>query len=129
MKKLIFPFFVLLATAAFAADAPSLTGTWKIHNVIVGNESFQECTFTQADKTLSGTCKSDNGDIKIAGTVDGKNATWKYESDYNGTPITLTYTGTLDDSGKLSGTVDVAPFNASGDFDAVPVKPTIPANK
>ena len=50
--------------------------------------------------------------------------TWKYESEYNGSPLTLTYTGTLDDSGKIAGSVDVDPFGVTGDFTATPSKKT-----
>ena len=42
----------------------------------------------------------------------------KYDSDYNGTPLTLSYTATLDDTGKFAGTVEVQPFGVSGDFTA-----------
>ena len=61
-------------------------------------------------------------DLAVTGTVDGKKVTWKYDSDYNGTALTLTYTATLDDSDKISGSVEVQPFGVSGDFTATPVK-------
>ena len=38
--------------------------------------------------------------------------------DYNGSPLTLTYTATLDDSGKIAGNVEVDPFGVTGDFTA-----------
>ena len=58
----------------------------------------------------------------MTGAVDGKKVTWKFDSEYNGTPLTLTYTATLDDSNKISGSVEVEPFGVSGDFTATPVK-------
>lgn len=58
----------------------------------------------------------------IAGSIDGNKVTGKYESEYNGTPLTLTYTAILDDSGKIAGSVDVAPFSLTGDFTATPAK-------
>jgi invasion protein IalB len=103
-----------------AAAAQSLTGKWKVHIAIAGNEQDQQCSFTQTDKVLSGTCTSDQGPAKIAGSVDDKKVTWKFDSEYNGTPITLTYTGAFDDKGKLSGSVAVQPFDVSGDFDVSP---------
>jgi hypothetical protein len=122
MKKIVASFIVLLASSAFAADAPNLTGSWSVHNSIAGNESDQECKFTQVENKLTGSCKAGDKEVEISGSLDGKLVTWKYESEYNGSPLTLTYTGTLDDSKKISGKVDVQPFGITGDFKATPVK-------
>ena len=122
MKKFLAASAILFASSAFAAGAPNLTGTWSVHNSIAGNESDQECKFVQADNKLTGTCKAQEKDVEITGSLDGNKLTWKYESDYNGTPLTLTYTATLDDSGKISGSVEVQPFSVTGDFTASPAK-------
>ena len=122
MKKLLATTALLFASAAFAAAAPNLTGQWSVHNSIAGNESDQECKFVQTDNKLTGTCKDNEKDVQITGSIDGNKVTWKYESEYNGSPLTLTYTGTLDDSGKIAGNVDVDPFAVTGDFTAVPSK-------
>jgi len=123
MKKLVILSPLLLACSALAAGTPSLTGQWSIHNSIAGNESDQDCKFVQSeDNKLTGSCKSEDKEVQITGSVDGPKVTWKYESDYNGTPLTLTYTATLDDSDKIKGSVDVAPFSVSGEFTATPSK-------
>ncbi|MGB6191717.1 MAG: hypothetical protein WBF42_04555 [Terracidiphilus sp.] len=123
MKKLIASSTLLFACSAFAAGAPSLTGDWSVHNSIAGNETDQPCTFTQKDNAISGTCKSSEGkDLPVTGTVDGNKVTWKYDSEYNGSPLTLVYTATLDDSGKIAGSVEVQPFGVTGDFTAAPAK-------
>jgi hypothetical protein len=123
MKAVLAASTLLFATSAFAAGVTSLTGQWSIHNNIAGNESDQECKFVQQDNAITGTCKSAEGkDLAVTGTVDGKKVTWKYESDFNGTPLTLTYTATLDESDKFSGSVEVQPFSVSGDFTATPLK-------
>lgn len=122
MKRFIATVTLLFAPTAFAAGTPSLTGQWAIHNSVAGNESDQECKFTQTDNKLTGTCKSNDKDVQISGSVDGNKVSWKYDSDYNGTPLTLTYSGTFDESGKLSGTVNVDPFSVTGDFTATPSK-------
>ena len=121
MKKLFAATALLFAASAFAADAPNLTGKWTIHNSIAGNESDMACTFAQTDNKLSGSCKSNDKDLQVTGSLDGKKLTWKYDSDYNGSPLTLTYTATLEDAGKFAGTVDVQPFGVTGDFTATPV--------
>ena len=104
--------------AASTASGPtaSLAGSWHVHTTFSCSYYESDCTITQTDKTIGGTCKSDNGEVKIAGSVDGNKATWKFDSDYQGTPINLTYTGAFDDKGKFTGTVDVQPFDVSGDF-------------
>ena len=109
------------AVAANAADAPSLNGKWKIHISVAGNERDAECTFTQKDTDLSGSCTSDQGATQFSGKVDGAKVSWTYKSDYQGTPITLNYQGTLD-SAKITGTVEVPEYSVAGDFTAVPAK-------
>jgi hypothetical protein len=122
MKKLLITSVLLLASSAFAAGAPNLTGSWSIHNVIAGNESDRDCKFVQTDNKLTGSCKAEDSEVQIKGSVDGNKVTWSYDSEYNGTPLTLTYTATLDDSGKISGSVDVQPFGVTGEFTATPSK-------
>jgi len=123
MKAVLAASTLLFATSAFAAGVTSLTGQWSIHNSIAGNDSDQDCKFVQQDNAITGTCKSAGGkELAVTGTVDGKKVTWKYDSDYNGTALTLTYTATLDDSDKISGSVGVQPFGVSGDFTATPSK-------
>src|SRR5579871_2775636 len=121
MKKLIASSTLLFACSAFAAGAPSVAGDWSIHNSIAGNESDQLCTLTQKDNAITGTCKlADGKDATVTGSVDGNKATWKYDMDYNGSPLTLVYTATLDDSGKIAGSIEVQPFGVTGDFTAAP---------
>jgi hypothetical protein len=124
VKTILAASTLLFASSAFAAGAPGLTGQWSIHNSIAGNESDQECSFVQTDNKLSGSCKSQEGkDLPVTGSLDGNKLTWKYDSEFNGSPLTLTYTATLDDSGKIAGNVEVDPFGVTGDFTATPEKP------
>ena len=127
MNKPLAACALLFASSAFAA--PSLTGQWSIHNNIAGNESDQDCKFVQTDNKLTGTCKTEEKEVPITGSLDGSKVTWKYDSEYNGSPLTLTYTATLDDSGKIAGSVDVEPFGVTGDFTATPSKEASPSTK
>ena len=108
-------------TFAQAPDNAGLSGKWKLHQSIAGNESDSDCTFTQKDNDLTGSCGGGEKTIKISGKVDGKKVSWSYNSDYNGTPLTVKFSGTLD-SGKITGEVEVDPFSATGDFTATQVK-------
>jgi len=110
--------------ASLAADNASVTGKWKIHSSIAGNESDSECTLSQTDNDVTGTCKTAEGnDAKVTGKVDGAKVAWSFESEYNGTPLTLKYNGTLDSAaGKIAGSMSVDPFGVEGDFTATAVK-------
>lgn len=120
----VFSSLAFAVKSSLAAAAPELGGKWKVHNSIAGNENDQECTFTQNGKELTGTCKSDSDKdpVKVTGSLDGNKVTWKYDSDYNGTKLTLIYTATVEDSAKFSGTVEVQPFGVTGEFTSTKVK-------
>ena len=122
MKKISLITAFALGSSTLALAAPSMTGKWSVHRSVSGNEGDSTCSFEQKDKALTGNCKSSDKEISVTGTVDRSQVTWKYDVDYSGTSVTLIYTGTLDDSGKITGTIDVQPYGVSGDFTATPLK-------
>lgn len=105
-----------------AAETPSVTGKWKIHNSIVGNESDQDCSFAQTGHDLSGTCSLEQGSANVTGQVSDTKITWQYNTEYNGSPLTLVYTGTMDKDSRITGTVEVQPLSINGEFTAIPAK-------
>ena len=108
---------------AFAADNASVSGKWNVHSNVAGNESDSVCTFTQKDADLTGTCKTDTGEGKATGKVEGTKITWSFESEYNGSPLTIKYSGTVDPAtNKIVGTVNVEQFGVEGDFTATAAK-------
>src|SRR5260370_1287546 len=117
MKRLLAISAFLFASSAFAA--PNLTGQWAIHNNIAGNENDAECQLVATDNKITGSCKSQDKDLPVTGTVDGNKVTWQFQSDYNGSPLTLIYKATLDATNKIAGTVEVKEFGMTGDFTAV----------
>jgi hypothetical protein len=123
--RTLFLSILLASTSALAASADnvSLSGKWKIHSNVEGNESDAQCTFTQKDNDLGGSCVTDNGEKPLAGKVEGQRITWSYDSEYDGTPLTVKFSGTMDSAAaKLSGSVSVEPFGVDGDFTGVPSK-------
>lgn len=120
MKTPLFGLLLVFATA-LAADTPALSGKWQVHTAIAGTENDQVCTFAQKEDTLTGSCSSDHGDVVINGKVSGKKMNWSYKSEYNGSPLTVAYEGTLD-SAKIVGSVSVPEFGVDGDFTAIPAK-------
>jgi hypothetical protein len=127
MKKLLLPSLVLFAasfvTTAFCATT-NITGQWKVHNSIAGNESDQDCTFAVAEKKLTGSCKSEDRTVDVTGNIDGNKVSWKYDVDFNGSTLTLVYTAVLGESEKMAGEVEVQPMGIKGDFSASPSKPS-----
>src|SRR5260370_517661 len=119
MKRLLAISAFLFASSAFAAT--NLTGKWTIHNSIAGNENDQECKLVVTDNKITGSCKSQDKDLPVTGTVDGNKVAWQFQSEYNGSPLTLIYKATLDDSKKIAGTVEVQPYGVTGEFTATPV--------
>ena len=118
MKKLGLPLFLFSALVfAQTQDNVGISGKWKVHQSIAGNDSDSECTLTQKDKDLTGSCTGGEKPVDITGNVDRTKVSWSYKADYNGTPLTVTYTGTLD-SGKIIGDVNVDPFSVTGNFTA-----------
>jgi len=120
--KAIYTAALFLAASSALAAGPSLNGKWKVHQTIAGNESDTTCSFVQTDAKLTGNCKSDDKEIPITGSVDGNKVTWKYDTEHDGTALTLTYTATLSASETFAGSVDVQPYSVTGDFTATPSK-------
>jgi len=109
---------LLAAASANAADDGSLTGKWQIQRSAGGNDSRQDCTFTQKEKELTGTCQDDRGTVKISGKVDGKKVTWTYKGESPGGPVTVVYTGAVEGADKISGSVEAVEFSITGEFTA-----------
>lgn len=98
---------------AFAADA---TGNWTVDGMI-GNFPIQTvCSFTQKDSALTGACKVDGAEFQLTGQVNGSDMTWKYEVDYQGQHLTVTYKAKLDSASSMKGIVSV--MDGSGEFTA-----------
>ena len=113
---------ISMAALPVAAAEDTLTGKWQVHQNIAGNESDQTCAFTQTGGELTGSCDStQGGKVQVTGKVEAKKISWSFKTEYNGTPLTVKYTGTLD-SGKIAGTVEVPEFSVDGDFTATQSK-------
>ena len=115
--------FALLAATAFAAD-PIATGTWALTGDVQGYPINESCVLTQTDVAIAGTCTDGaKVDRVVTGKVTDKGFTFSHPSEYQGDPLTLTFAGTLDATGKLSGTIDVQPLDYQGTFSATKATP------
>jgi len=122
MKAVLFSSLFALASLVSAGETPSISGQWQVHMSVAGTENDAVCTFIQKDDALTGSCTSDQGKVEINGTVDGKKVAWSYKSEYQGTPLTVKFDGTVDAAMKMTGSVDVPEFSAGGDFTATQSK-------
>jgi hypothetical protein len=98
--------------AALAAPADSVSGTWLIKGDVAGNPLNTTCTIVVSSAKISGVCKS--GEVK-----EGK-VIFEHGGDYNGQELKIIYTGTLPSAKEMKGTIEVKPFDVSGDFTATP---------
>ncbi len=129
VKALIFLGLAIITSAAAQATPPaqtsspaSVAGTWTVKADVSGNQSESNCTFTQKDADLTGSCTSDRGTVMITGKVDGKTVNWQFDTPYEGQTLTVYYSGTTQSAEKISGTINVQPMNVSGDFTATKTK-------
>jgi hypothetical protein len=107
--------FVLVATAAtaFAAD---LSGTWNVDGTVYGNAVKYSCALKQDGEKLSGTATLDGKDHPVTGTIQDKAVSWTFQIEYNGAPLDLAFTGTLESETDIKGKIAV--MGVEGDFTA-----------
>ncbi len=114
---------ILVAALALAtpttAQTADLAGTWNMSVDVNGNVTTPTLTLTQAADTLSGTYQSETlGRAQVRGTVSGNDFTVRFNAEMQGQPIPVTYAGTLQEDGTLSGTIELAGGQISGTFTA-----------
>ena len=112
----------LAATGAMQTQPASVAGSWTVRADISGNQSESNCTFTQKEADLTGTCNSERGTVMITGKVEGKTVNWQFDTQYEGQTLTVYYSGTPQSAEKITGTVNVQPMNVSGEFTATKTK-------
>jgi hypothetical protein len=111
----------LLSALHAAPAADSLPGTWKLAGDVMGNPLEVVCTIQQSAATLRGTCTDGEGTVHpITGEAKDGKVTFKYASDYQGTALTIVYSGTLASPTQIKGTVEVQPMGITGTFSAAP---------
>ncbi|HET8654427.1 MAG TPA: hypothetical protein VFL93_02750 [Longimicrobiaceae bacterium] len=112
----------LLTVLHAAPAADSVAGTWQIKGDVMGNPLNEVCTITQEGSSLKGSCTSAASDksYDLTGELKDGKITFRHGGDYQGEALTIVYTGTLDSPAEIKGTVDVQPYDVSGDFTAVP---------
>ncbi len=118
-NKLALALLLAVSTTPVLGQGDSVSGTWKVSGDVMGNPVESVCTFKQEGKALSGSCKSPERDkpTDIKGEVSEKKVSWKFDTEYNGETLIVTFSGTLD-AGQISGNIDIQPISVNGTFTA-----------
>ena len=100
--------FALLATAALAADAPDLTGTWTTSfDSQVGKQDYTYTWKVEGGK-LTGHAKSNLGEGDLTdGKVDKGMVTFVEHLNYQGMMLDITYTGQIVSADEIKFKRDV----------------------
>ncbi len=113
-------FAIALAGAVNAsAQTANVAGAWILTVDSDAGITNPTVTFEQDGETLTGHYSSENlGENDLTGTVSGSEMTFTFAADLGGMVVDVTYTGTVDEDGMISGTLDLGGF-AGGTFTAV----------
>ena len=109
-----------MATVEADAQTADVAGEWTFTvTTAESGVTTPSVTLEQDGETLTGHYSSENlGEADLTGTVSGSEFTFAFSADVLGQLVDVVYTGTLDENGELSGTMDIAAF-ISGTFTAV----------
>ncbi len=111
---------IALAGAVEASAQMSLSGAWTFTVDLDGSITYPAVTLVQDGETLTGHYSSEGlGENDITGTVSEMKITIMFAADPGlGQVIDVVYTGTIDEEGMISGTLDLGGL-AQGTFTAV----------
>jgi hypothetical protein len=119
--KLTYVLAIAVATAAAISAQSSkvdVTGKWTFIVQTDAGSGTPAVTLKQDGEKLTGHYSSQNlGEADLTGTVKGQDIKFTFNADAQGTPLTITYTGTIENKDSIKGTVDLGGM-AQGTFTA-----------
>ena len=83
----------LLGSIGIAAQSSSVAGEWDASMNTPGGPRPIKLILKVDGEKLTGTAKRASGDVAITGTIKGDDIAFGYTIDYNGSAVTLTFTG------------------------------------
>ena len=113
---------IALAGAVEAsAQTANLSGAWTFTvTTEVSGVTNPAVTLEQDGMTLTGHYSSAQlGENDLSGTVTGMEITFTFDVDLGGQVIEVTYSGTVEEDGEISGTLDIGGGLVTGTFTAV----------
>ena len=110
---------IALRPAPSAAQGPTkadVSGKWLLTVSTSAGTGTPTLTLTQRGDSLTGHYSSQAlGEADVKGTVKGQAISMTVNVEVQGTPITVTYAGTVDTNDSMKGTVDIG-GQATGTF-------------
>ncbi|CAN5790591.1 hypothetical protein BH11GEM1_BH11GEM1_31490 [soil metagenome] len=107
------------ASSSAAAQAPStadVTGKWLLTVETSAGTGTPTLTLTQKGDSIGGHYSSQAlGEADVKGSVSGKKITITLNVEMQGTPLVVTYAGTIESATAMKGTVDIG-GQATGTF-------------
>ena len=101
------------------AQVADLAGSWNLSVEVNGSVTTPKLTLAQSADTLTGTYASETlGEARVRGMVEGNEFTVRFNAEMQGQPIPVRYSGTLQEDGTLSGTLELADGQITGTFTA-----------
>ena len=104
--------FAVVGLAAVGQEPANVAGDWMLEVTTDGGGTTTPSVMLEQDgTTLSGHYSSEAlGEADVTGTVTASDFTFSLEADLQGQAIDVTYTGTLQEDGTLSGEIDLGAF-------------------
>ena len=113
-----------IAAAAIALMIPAIASaepqTWNVKSDIAGIQFTLKCNLDIADGKLSGPCinSMDGKPVQATGTYTDTTSEFSYDTEYQGSPIKVTYKGQMQSDGTVKGTMEAG--GAEGTFTGAP---------
>ena len=103
-------------TFAQAIRAVDVTGKWQLNVTTSAGTGTPTLTLKQKGDSLTGHYVSQVlGEADVTGAIKGQAITLKLNVEVQGTPLVVTYAGTVDAADSMKGTVDIG-GQATGTF-------------
>ena len=110
---------IMFAVVAQSSAQTNMTGSWILEVSSDQGITMPELTLVQEGMKVTGHYSSDAlGENDITGMVDGNNVMVSFEADLQGQSAPVSYTGTVNEEGIWSGTLDIAGGLLTGTFKA-----------
>ncbi len=119
-KMLTAAVVIALVGAVEASAQTNLSSAWTFTVETDTGITNPAVTLVQDGMTLTGHYSSEAlGENDLTGTVEGMEIKIMFTADLQGMPVDVVYTGTINDEGVISGTMDIGGGLVVGTFTAV----------
>ena len=110
----------LAGAVEVSAQTANVAGAWTLTVDSDQGITTPAVTLVQDGEALTGHYSSETlGENDLTGTVSGSDIRFTFTADLGGMDIEVIYSGTIDEDGMISGTLDIGPGFAGGTFTAV----------